>query len=77
VTYRYLRDRVIDVKIEFKLVDCKSFAQYYNHMKWLEKIKYKLWWRGVTIKDLAVLVLMPTSILAIVVFMLYAFGQTL
>jgi hypothetical protein len=46
-------------------------------MKWLEKIKYKLWWRGITGKDLAVLVLMPTSILAVVVFMLYAFGQTL
>jgi hypothetical protein len=77
VTYRYLQKRVADVKIEFKLVDCKTFAQYYRQMKWLEEIKYKLWWRGVTLKDLAILVLMPTSILAMVVFMLYAFGQVL
>jgi hypothetical protein len=46
-------------------------------MKWLEKIKYKLWWRGITVKDLVIMVVLPPSIIAIMFFTLYFFGKTL
>jgi hypothetical protein len=44
-------------------------------MKWLKDLKYKLWWRGINGKDLAVLLLLPPSMIALVIFMLYSFGS--
>jgi len=46
-------------------------------MKWLEDLKYKLWWRGISGKDIAILVILPSSIIGAVVFMLWALGQSL
>jgi hypothetical protein len=46
-------------------------------MKWLDDIKQKLWWRGITGKDLAMLVTVPTSFIAIVLFLLWGLAQSM
>jgi hypothetical protein len=61
-------------KVEISM--CKSFALSNIYlMKWLDDIKQKLWWRGITGKDLAVLTLMPVSFVAIILFLIWGLAQ--
>ena len=44
-------------------------------MKWLDDIRYKLWWRGIYAKDLAMLMTIPTSFIALIIFVVYTLIQ--
>jgi hypothetical protein len=46
-------------------------------MKWLDNLKYKLWWRGISGKDLVVLATLPPMMIALAIFMVYALFQSM
>jgi len=41
-------------------------------MKWIDDIKYKLWWRGIYTKDLLVVAVFTTTLVCAVAFFIYA-----
>jgi hypothetical protein len=59
------------------MFDCKSFAQYNRFMKWLDDLKYKLWWRGINIKDLAILATLPPMMIGLAIFMVYVLFESM
>jgi len=46
-------------------------------MKWLDDLKHKLWWRGIGIKDLAILATIPPIMIALAIFMVYVLFQSM
>jgi hypothetical protein len=46
-------------------------------MKWLDDLKYKLWWKGIGTKDLIILATIPPVMIGLAIFMVYVLFQSM